>query len=66
MLEDPDSIEYCFAGECWPIEEFTVEDGTLGWRSPNGWRVQFTRDGENLRGKLNTGQGTNRSTMKRM
>ena len=64
VVAEPASVNYCFKGECWDIEEFTFAEGTLGW----SWKssvFEFTLKGETLRGKLKRSQGTHRITMKR-
>ena len=65
VVAEPASVEYCFKDQCWPIEEFTVEEGTLGW-SWQGSVFEFALKGETVRGKLKRGQGTHRIKMKRM
>ena len=61
---DPESVEYCFKGECWDIEEFTFEEDTLRW-SHRSSVMEFTLKGEKLRGTLTRPHGTYRITMKR-
>lgn len=59
------SVEYCYEGECWSIEEYEFDDGTLAW-SIRGWQFEFTLKGEKVRGKLKNPRGTTRINMKRM
>ena len=66
ITTSPDAIEYCDRDECWPIEAYVIEGDTLEWTSARGWRFRFAHEGERLKGKLDTGGGTGRITMKRM
>lgn len=63
VTSEPDTVEYCYRTDCWTIEEYTVDDDTLGWRN-RGWRFSFTLTGDRVRGKLVNPQGTTRITMK--
>lgn len=50
-------IEYCFKGECWEMDGYTWEDGTLEWITVTDSVFQFTLEGERLHGKLKRPNG---------
>ena len=63
---DTMAVQYCYRDECWDIEEYTFDEGTLAWRSPSGWVFEFDLEGKKVRGKLTNPRGTSRISMKRM